>query len=80
MEVLTGFRRFDAGSSALTMPEIAWGRLKDVKFKIDLYVMINARNARVENRAFSQSNPNHVQTLCELLGLDPSRIRPALID
>ena len=61
------------GSSAEADPQ-----LKDVKFKIDLYVMINSRNARVENRAFSQSNPNHVQTLCELLGLDPSRIRPSI--
>jgi hypothetical protein len=37
MEVLTGYFQTDKGSAIATMMDIAQGRLKEVKFKIDLY-------------------------------------------
>jgi hypothetical protein len=73
-EVFTGVFHADSGKRYLTMPHIAEGLIGHSKRRIDLYAWIDAPMKRVQGYIFSEVIPEHVTTLCRLLGLDASRI------
>ncbi len=64
----------DSGARYLTMPNIAEGLIGQSKRRIDLYTWIDAPTKRVQGHVFTEAIPQHVTTLCRLLGLDASRI------
>lgn len=58
------------------MKHISDGSIANAKMEIDLYVWINARARRLEGYVFNEAaSPERVARLCELFGLERSRIR-----
>jgi hypothetical protein len=74
-ETLTGFARTESGENIATMMHIAQGRIGEARSKIDLYVWADSTTARVQGYLFNDHNPDHVDTLRNLLDIGPRRIR-----
>lgn len=45
------------------------------KGRIDLYAWFDVRTRRVQGVVFSGASGEHVRTLCDLLGMDASKIK-----
>jgi hypothetical protein len=74
-ETLTGMFHSAGGERFETMSHISEGRLGEVKRGIDLYVWIDAQTRRIQGYFFNESVPERVSKVCELLGLDESKIK-----
>jgi hypothetical protein len=74
-ETLTGMFHAESGERFATMTYISEGRLGQIKRRIDLYVWIDARTKRIQGYVFGEASPEHVRAICELLGLDASKIK-----
>ena len=61
-----------------TIPHISEGRIGQSKFCVNVDIWIDARTRLVQGYVFSESNPEHVTPVCELLGLIASKIKPKL--
>jgi hypothetical protein len=75
IETLTGMFNADNCTRHPTMPHISEGRIREAKYRIDLYVWIDGRTGRVHGYLFSESVPAHVDALCAKLGLEKAGIR-----
>ena|SRR5579871_1314570 len=75
IETVTGIFHAESGERYVTMTHISEGRLATAKQKIDLYVWIDGKARRIQGYLFNEAFPDNVATLCELLGLDPTKIR-----
>ena len=74
-ETLTGMFHAEGGERFETMNYISEGRLAEPKKRIDLYAWIDGRKKRVQGYLFNEAVPARVTGICELLGLDASKIR-----
>jgi hypothetical protein len=74
-ETLTGRFHAASGERFETMTHISGGRSGTIKHHIDLYAWIDARSRRVQGYVFSEASPEHVKNICDLLGLDASKIK-----
>jgi hypothetical protein len=75
IETLTGMFHADNGKRHPIMKHVSEGRLREAKYRIDLYVWIDGRAGRVQGYLFSESVPAHVDALCTKLRLDKGRIQ-----
>jgi hypothetical protein len=74
-ETLTGMFYSADGERFETMSHISEGRLREAKLRINLYVWIDERRRKIEGYFFNEAVPEHVSKVCELLGLDASKIK-----
>lgn len=74
-ETLKGMLHAAGGERFETMTHISEGGLGAIKHRIDLYAWIDARTRRVQGYVFSEASPERVKTVCDLLGLDASKIK-----
>jgi hypothetical protein len=74
-EALTGMFHAEGGERFETMLHISEGRLAKPKRLIDLYIWIDSRRRRVQGYFFKELNPERLSGICELLGLDASKIK-----
>jgi hypothetical protein len=74
-ETLTGMFHSADGERFETISHISEGRLGEVKRAIDLYVWIDERRRRIQGYFFNEALPERVGNICELLGLDASKIK-----
>jgi hypothetical protein len=74
-ETLTGMFHAESGERFATMTYISEGRLGQIKRRIDLYVWIDTRTKRIQGYVFGEASPEHVRAICDLLGLDASKIK-----
>lgn len=74
-ETLTGMFHAEGGERFPTMMHISEGRLGQIKRRIDLYAWIDARTKRIQGYVFGEASPEHVKTICDLLGLDASKVK-----
>jgi hypothetical protein len=74
-ETLTGMFHADGGERFPTMTHISEGRLGEIKRRIDLYGWIDARTKRIQGYVFGEASPEHVKAICDLLGLEASKIK-----
>ena len=74
-ETVTGLFYAESGEREATMMHISEGRIGQSKLRVDLYVWVDVRTRRVQGYVFSESVLEHVTRVCELLGLDASKIK-----
>ncbi len=74
-ETLTGMFYAEGGERFETMTHISEERLGTIKHRIDLYIWIDSRTRRVQGYVFNEASPEHVKAVCDLLGLDASKIK-----
>jgi len=72
--VLTGQFLADDGTAHRIYAKFSEGRIKNEKYAIHLFCW--AEKERICALTFNQAHPAHCKVLCELLGYDPSRIKP----
>ena len=75
IETLTGMFHADNGTRHPTSRNVSEGRIREAKYRIDLYIWIDGETGRVRGYLFSESVPAHVDALCEKLGLEKAKIR-----
>lgn len=76
-ETVTGMFHAEGGEREPTMLHISEGRIGQSKQRIDLFVWVDFSRKRVQGYLFNQAGtPDHVGRVCELLGLDRSKIKP----
>lgn len=75
IEMLTGMFKADNGTRHPTMRHVSEGRIREAKYRIDLYVWIDGGMGEVRCYLFGESVPAHVDALCAKLGLNKTTIR-----
>lgn len=75
IETLTGMFHADNGTRHPTSRNVSEGRIREAKYRIDLYVWIDGGTGEVRCYLFTESVPAHVDALCAKLGLDKTTIR-----
>lgn len=74
-ETLTGMFHAAGGERFATMTHISERRLGEIKRRIDLYAWIDVRSKRIQGYVFGEASPEHVKAICDLLGLDATKIK-----
>jgi hypothetical protein len=74
-ETITGMFLTDSGREIPTVTNVAEGRIGVARTKMDLYVWIDRKTARIQGYLFNDMYPQHVSTICNLLGLNQNAIQ-----
>ena len=74
-ETLTGMFHAVSGERFPTVRHISEGRIGEARTRIDLYVWIDRKTRRIQGYLFNDLAPEHVEGVCDLLGLDSKSIR-----
>jgi hypothetical protein len=75
VETLTGYFHADDGTKHATMLDIAEGRIGKSKRRIDGFLWFEGDSGRLSGAVVNQCDPDRQNRLCELLQIDPLKIR-----
>jgi hypothetical protein len=76
VRVLTGFENPRLGLLERTCAQFSDGRIREEKFRIDLYVWIDFLNGRIRSNEYRVlGNPRTQERVCDLLNLDPAQVK-----
>ena len=74
---ITGDFITDDGARYPIYRMVSEGRIKDEKFRVHLYVWIEAETQTPKNLIFNKAHEAHLTTLCKYFGADPSELLDA---
>ncbi len=73
-ETLTGMFFTDDGERHPTLKHVSEGKIREAKFRIDAYAWFDRKTHRIQGWVFSESIPEHVDTICSMFGIDKAKI------